>query len=225
MFLHKIKNLAPLTLREYSELIFGPLIHAKSMVARGINDIFHPKSGNFFPHPGVQRALYSSFRRLAIVHTQNLSRMRSEVDSTLQGIRLGQPVVFKNMAMVPLFDGPETTFSYLTMKGALAKGFVEITEVSEGGSVPNLKVINHGDQPVLLLDGEEVKGAKQNRIINTSILLAPKGKNGDPRQLYRTGALQFTTAALSANRATLCRRTHASQIRTGVCQPDEPEGL
>ena len=123
--------------------------------------------------------------------------MRSEVDSTLQGIRLGQPVVFKNMAMVPLFDGPETTFSYLTMKGALAKGFVEITEVSEGGSVPNLKVINHGDQPVLLLDGEEVKGAKQNRIINTSILLAPKSETVIPVSCTEQGRWNYNSRAFS----------------------------
>jgi hypothetical protein len=44
--------------------------------------------------------------------------------------------------------------------------------VSEGGSVPNLRVINKTPHHVLLFDGEELKGAKQNRILNTTILIA-----------------------------------------------------
>jgi hypothetical protein len=48
----------------------------------------------------------------------------------------------------------------------------KITEVSEGGSVPNLRVINKTPHHVLLFDGEELKGAKQNRILNTTILIA-----------------------------------------------------
>ena len=38
--------------------------------------------------------------------------------------------------------------------------------------MPELKVINSGDKPVLLLDGEELSGAKQNRVLNASILVA-----------------------------------------------------
>jgi len=63
--------------------------------------------------------------------------------------------------------------NYLGMKTALDKGFLEIAEVSEGGSVPTLKAINKSALPIILLDGEEVEGAKQNRIMNTTILLTP----------------------------------------------------
>jgi hypothetical protein len=44
--------------------------------------------------------------------------------------------------------------------------------VSEAGSVPFLKVANGADRPLLLLDGEELIGAKQNRILNTTVLVA-----------------------------------------------------
>jgi len=43
--------------------------------------------------------------------------------------------------------------------------------VSEGGTVPQLKVVNSAPEAVLILDGEELAGAKQNRIVNTTILL------------------------------------------------------
>lgn len=44
--------------------------------------------------------------------------------------------------------------------------------MSEAGSVPFLKVANGADRPLLLLDGEELLGAKQNRILNTTVLVA-----------------------------------------------------
>lgn len=37
-----------------------------------------------------------------------------------------------------------------------------------------MKVTNKADKPVLLLDGEELSGAKQNRVLNTTILLREK---------------------------------------------------
>jgi hypothetical protein len=44
--------------------------------------------------------------------------------------------------------------------------------VSEAGSVPELLVKNLAPSPVLILDGEELIGAKQNRIVNLAILVA-----------------------------------------------------
>jgi hypothetical protein len=52
----------------------------------------------------------------------------------------------------------------------LGKRF-ENTEVSAGGHVPELKVVNKGETPVLLLDGEELAGARPNRALNTTILV------------------------------------------------------
>lgn len=55
---------------------------------------------------------------------------------------------------------------------ALRRGSAEITEVSEHGSVPELRFVNRGRRAVLIVDGEELVGAKQNRVVNLSILVA-----------------------------------------------------
>ena len=55
-----------------------------------------------------------------------------------------------------------------------------VQEVSEGGSVPELLVDNMGDIRVLFIEGEELVGPKQNRILNTSILVAAKSKTKIP---------------------------------------------
>jgi hypothetical protein len=52
------------------------------------------------------------------------------------------------------------------------RGEARVTEVSEAGSVPFLQVANGADRPLLLLDGEELIGAEQNRILNTAVLVA-----------------------------------------------------
>jgi hypothetical protein len=48
---------------------------------------------------------------------------------------------------------------------------VQITEISASGSVPELKVVNRLDVRLLLIDGQELVGAKQNRILNTDVLV------------------------------------------------------
>jgi len=54
---------------------------------------------------------------------------------------------------------------YLTLKEALEKRLLVIKEVSVEASMPELKVINNADVQVLLLDGEELACAKQNRVL------------------------------------------------------------
>ena len=55
--------------------------------------------------------------------------------------------------------------AYQLLDEALAAGTVRVMEVSESGHVPELSLLNDGDQAVQLLDGEELIGAKQNRIL------------------------------------------------------------
>lgn len=85
-------------------------------------------------------------------------------------LSLGVAQCFRNLAVVPLLDPTAPASGWLTLDQAIERGAVEITEVSEQGSVPQLKLLNRGAEPVFLLDGEELVGAKQNRILNLSIL-------------------------------------------------------
>src|SRR5512139_214396 len=89
----------------------------------------------------------------------------------LSELELGELQTFKNMAMIPLFSSVNHAPQYLSLGEAMAKGLLTVTEVSQAGAVPELKVVNKADLPVLLLDGEELAGAKQNRVLNTTILL------------------------------------------------------
>ena len=61
--------------------------------------------------------------------------------------------------------------AYQTLDEALGAGSVEVTELSEGGSVPTLKFVNKSAGRVFLMAGEQLVGAKQNRVLNTSLLV------------------------------------------------------
>jgi len=97
------------------------------------------------------------------------------VRKTLKEARLGAPRAHANLAVFPLWTAAPADRPYMTLDEALSSGRVRVTEVSQDGSVPDLCVVNDADRPVLLLDGEELRGAKQNRVLNLTIL-APAGK-------------------------------------------------
>lgn len=99
----------------------------------------------------------------------------SIISESLSQISIGEPQVHQNLAMFPLLIESETKSDYLLLDDALAQGCARVTEISESGSVPELKFDNRCDQSVLLIDGEELVGAKQNRILNLSVL-APAGQ-------------------------------------------------
>jgi hypothetical protein len=98
-----------------------------------------------------------------------------------------------NMQVIPLFSEQKEIISYLTLKEALEKRLLIIEEISKGGSVPELKVINLADVPVLLLDGEELAGAKQNRILNTTILVNAKAEQIIPVSCTERGRWSYRT--------------------------------
>ena len=89
--------------------------------------------------------------------------------------QLGDPVEHRGIVITPLFPARDPVAAYITLDEALPRG-LSITEISDAGSVPELAVINPLDETVLLYDGEELVGAKQNRILNVSVLVGAGAK-------------------------------------------------
>lgn len=98
--------------------------------------------------------------------------MQKRVTDYLKELEMGPKADHLNMSVFPLFFEANTGLQYLSLDAALTNGVVEISEVSEGGDVPNLKVTNKGEIPILILAGEELVGAKQNRMVNATFLVA-----------------------------------------------------
>ncbi|MDP2645525.1 MAG: hypothetical protein Q8P24_11340, partial [Desulfobacterales bacterium] len=97
--------------------------------------------------------------------------MQNLINGYLEQIKIGRKQSNKNMTLFPLFSTYTLNLEYLLLDEALGQGVIEISEVDQGGSVPELKVVNNSAFMILILDGEELVGAKQNRIVNTTILV------------------------------------------------------
>ena len=111
-------------------------------------------------------------------------------------IQLGDPVEHRGVVIAPLFPRSDPRAEYLTLEQAVPLGF-HVTEVDEAGSVPQLLATNPLDKNVLLYDGEELLGAKQNRILNVTVLVAAASDTRIPVSCVEVGRWHARSARFS----------------------------
>lgn len=147
--------------------------------------------------------------------------MEQVITGYLKNTEIGRKQSHKNLTVYPLLSGVTSTLEYVTLDEALSLDLVEISEIDPGGSVPELKFANKSARRVLILDGEEIVGAKQNRIVNTTILVEAGTVTVIPvscveagRWSYNTDRFQSEERVLSAEmRAMKAGHIHES-VRT-----------
>jgi len=123
--------------------------------------------------------------------------MENIVQEFFQNLEIGEAQQFKNLAIFPLFSTLSQGPQYLTMRQAMDAGELSIREVDQDGAVPELMVVNRAERPVLLLDGEELAGAKQNRVINTTILLKKLSETIIPVSCTEAGRWSYVSKEFS----------------------------
>jgi hypothetical protein len=104
------------------------------------------------------------------------ARVKKEEIIMFADIRIGPPASYGSLTVFPLFCDETHPVDYLLSDEVMEAGTVTVGEVSQEGSVPNLVVENKGLHRALFLEGEELRGAKQNRILNTSVLVPTQTK-------------------------------------------------
>jgi ARG and Rhodanese-Phosphatase-superfamily-associated Protein domain len=86
---------------------------------------------------------------------------------------------------------PRSSIPAISRRGKDRRSPDTVEEVSEGGSVPDLLVTNLGGSRVLFLEGEELRGAKRNRVLNTSVLVAAHSKTRIPVRCVEQGRWRY----------------------------------
>lgn len=124
------------------------------------------------------------------------------------------PQVHENMAIIPIKTTPNYKLDMITLKKALELGLAEVKEC-EQSTVNTLIVKNNAVTPLILIDGEEVIGGDQNRLVNSTILVAPKSEMKIPVSCTERGRWayksEFKDSEYIANYET--RRAKMSAIR------------
>ena len=106
--------------------------------------------------------------------------------STVLPFELGEARSFGGLTVVPLFADAEPSVEYVGLDEAVAGGVV-VSEVSDAGAVESLLVANPLGTAVLLYEGEELAGAKQNRVLERSILVGAGSKIEIPAKCVEAG--------------------------------------
>ena len=97
----------------------------------------------------------------------------------------GKNYTYENLRLYPVYanENFKSEFkmigNYLTLRDAIAKNKIKITEKTNGGSVNNLSIENISSDTIIIVGGDVVKGGKQDRIIQNDILLKPKSGKQD----------------------------------------------
>lgn len=109
------------------------------------------------------------------------------ITQTLDALQFAPAQRYLNLAVIPLLSPEPAPQSYLTLDEALEQKLVSITELTQSGVVPELRFDNLSGQRILLLDGEELVGAKQNRVLNITILIGGFAKIAIPVSCVERG--------------------------------------
>ena len=92
-----------------------------------------------------------------------------------------------------------TVLHYETLDEALNRHDLEVTEITEGGSVPTLRLINKSDSRIFLMAGEQLIGAKQNRVLNTSMMVEGKTETPIPVSCVEQGRWGYRSRAFGSH--------------------------
>lgn len=143
------------------------------------------------------------------------------IASFLEAGKLARKQSHKNLTLFPLLAPDEIMPDYLTLEQALEQDLVEISELDQAGSVPELRLINKGNKKVLIIEGEELVGAKQNRIVNATFLVAANTKTVIPVSCVEQGRWQYASDQFESGNKMMhasLRRSHQTRVRESLKQ-------
>ena len=119
--------------------------------------------------------------------------------------------------------------TYSTLDEALEAHWIEVVESTEAGQVSRIKIINRSTQMVFLMAGEQLVGCKQNRVMNSSIMVPPRAEMALPVTCVERGRWGYSSSAFSSGRtsshyalrAMMTRQASQSYRFAGVPMSDQ----
>lgn len=130
-------------------------------------------------------------------------------------ISLGDMQCVQGFGAIPILTEEVRELPVLEpLENALERGLARITETSEAGEVPFLLLNNTGDRPLIILDGEEVVGGKQNRILNTTLVVLANTSVKIPVSCIQAGRWHREQADFGSTGSVFRARSRAAQMAT-----------
>jgi len=93
----------------------------------------------------------------------------SPILDSLERLHYGNLIEWGQLSVLPLIGPNQSDLMVKTLELASQEGSLLIQEL-DSASVSQVRVVNRADQCVFGMDGEELIGARQNRVLNLSVL-------------------------------------------------------
>ena len=138
--------------------------------------------------------------------------MDNVLSKVLSDVNTFAPQQYGNMRVIGLDIPENSNVDLMSLKVGLDMGLVEISEVNEGGNVGEVKVINNAVTPLLILDGEEIIGSKQNRVVNATIIIEAKSEKIIPVSCTEAGRWKYNSKKFNYSRHMASSRVRRDKI-------------
>ncbi len=142
-----------------------------------------------------------------------------DINGTKISIELLDSQKYENVEAIPIKSDFFGKKDFLTLKKGYEMNLVEIKEL-EHSTVNTVSCKNDSVTPLILIDGDEITGAMQNRIINDTLLIPAKSTINIPVSCSEHGrwhtkgegaeSRTFKPSLYSANHSTRSRKSRAS---------------
>jgi hypothetical protein len=116
----------------------------------------------------------------------------------IETIEVGDPLDSGPLRIFPLRWTIDEGPPHDTLDEAMAASSIEITEVGEQGSVPSILVRNRSDRRIFLMAGEHLVGAKQDRVLNASLMVPALGELPIPVSCVEAGRWRHRSAKFAS---------------------------
>jgi len=170
--------------------------------------------------PGLAKELRDSRAFCSMVELQEL----------LGKVTVGEPVDCRSLRVFSLIWPAASESPYMLLGPAIEQGLATVEEIDETGEVQNLSVVNKADRPILIPEGDILVGAKQNRVVNITVLVAAKSRFTLPvscveqgRWRYRSRQFHAGFSAPPSLRSKKMRSVHRSRRSGRRAESDQGE--
>jgi hypothetical protein len=131
----------------------------------------------------------------------------------LQRVEVTPPRQVSTLQVFGLHWPNPSRVAYRTLDESLTSGELTLTEQSEAGQVQTIRVVSRAPVPAFLLAGEQLVGAKQNRVLTVSVLVAGQTTLAVPVSCVEAGRWHGQSSAF-ASAGTLAHGT----LRRLICR-------
>lgn len=127
-----------------------------------------------------------------------MASIRADVLRALADVEVESPQHTSGLQVFGLKWPSPIAVDYMTLDEAVWARMLDVAEIDEDGRVSTIKVVNKSDRMVFLMAGEVLVGCKQDRVINTSIMVPAMEELHIPATCVEAGRWRYRSRKFSS---------------------------